>query len=149
MNYNYLKPGIGNASSYIVSGTPWCKSFIAPSSGEITTISFPRVTKFITIKNDDSNSSIIRVGFDPKQIEYETGEYFSLSNGESISVEFKATDIYIQSQNSANIPVTVIVGLTNIETKEMPPQFVISDINLTAEQDLNLTTEDDFVIILE
>jgi len=147
--FTYHKPGIGNAASYQVAGVPWYTSSVAPDSGDIITISMPRVTKFVTVKNCDTVSSTITVGFDLKQLEYETGEYFQLGDGESISLDVKVTDIYLQSKNSVNIPFTIVAGLTNIERREMPSQLVTSDIGLTAEQGLDLTTEDDFVIILE
>jgi len=145
----YLKPGIGNAASYQVSGVPWYHSFVVPSSGEIVTISFPRVTKTIIIKNTDTVSSNVTVGFDAKQLEYNTGEYFQISNGESVSLDFKMIDIHFQSKNLVEIPISIVAGLTNIERIEFSPQLVISDIGILSEQDEILTTENNFNIIVE
>lgn len=136
-------------ASYQVSGIPWVSSSIAPSSGDIVSFRFPQVTKFVTTKNTDTVASIIRIGFDIKQIEYETGEYFELSNGECISVETRTIDIHIQSKDAANIPFNVVAGLTNIARSEMPLEVITSDIKLLSEQTDMLTTENNFNIIVE
>lgn len=117
--FTYSRPGIGNASSYQVSGIPFTTSSIAPASGSATeVISFPQVTKFIVVKNTNATDVPLRVGFSENGV-VNSDNYFVLSTGESFSAELKVVDIHLMSDSSASVAFSVVAGLTNIERREL------------------------------
>jgi hypothetical protein len=120
MEFQY-KAGLWNASSYVASGIPWVtSSIVAPlSSGTPTEISFPSVTKFITIKNISTGSEKLRVGFSSNGVKT-TNNYFLLSASESFSADLKVTDIYLLSDNISYATASVIAGLTGIDVSNLP-----------------------------
>lgn len=150
MSSNYFcKPGLNHAASYQVSGIPWLTSSIVPSSGEVLSFSFPRVTKFITVKNTNSSPSTLRFGFDRDRLEYSTGDYCLLSSGESLTVEVRVADFHIMSDDSTNISFSLAAGLTAIERREYPEGLTITPISLLAENNFQLITENENYIVLE
>jgi hypothetical protein len=119
MEFQY-KAGLWNASSYVVSGIPWVtSSVVAPLSSSVPTeISFPSVTKFITIKNISTGSEKLRVGFSANGVKI-THNYFLLSASESFSADLKVTDLYLLSDNSNYATASVIAGLTGIDVSNL------------------------------
>lgn len=144
----YPKPGLGNVGSYQTSGIPWVSSSLAPSSGDIIEFNFPKVTRFIQIKNR-SSSSTLRFGFDQDRMRYSTGDYGLLLAGESITLEIRAINLFIMSHNSIDVPVNVSAGLTSIQGNEYPENLLISPISLLTEQNINITTENEDYLVLE
>lgn len=114
------RPGIGNASSYQVSGIPWVSSSLAvPASGSTPLeISFPQVTKSIIVKNASTGSVQMRVGFSQNGVT-NTNNFFLLSAGESFAADLKVTRVYLMSNNSTILSGSVIAGLTNIPATEL------------------------------
>lgn len=114
------RPGIGNASSYQVSGIPWVSSsLIVPTSGSTPLeITFPQVTKSIVVKNVSTGSVLMRVGFSANGVK-NTNNYFLLSAGESFAEELKVTRIYLMSNNGTPLTASIVAGLTNIPAVEL------------------------------
>lgn len=114
------RPGIGNAASYQVSGIPWVTSSLAvPASGSAPLeISFPQVTKSIVVKNVSTGSVQMRVGFSANGVT-NTNNYFLLSAGESFAESLKVTRIYLMSDSSTVLSVSIVAGLTNIPATEL------------------------------
>ena len=113
------RPGIGNASSYQVSGRPWVSSSLAvPVSGSTTLeIAFPQVTKSLIIKNVSTGSVQMRVGFSDNGVK--GTNFFILSGGESFAADLKVTRIYLMSNNGTALTASVVAGLTNIDALEL------------------------------
>lgn len=114
------RPGIGNASSYQVSGIPWVSSSLAvpATSSAPLEISFPLVTKSIIVKNISTGSVSLKVGFSANGVS--SGfNYFSLSAGESFAADLKVTKLYLLSSNGTQLSASVIAGLTNIPATEL------------------------------
>ena len=114
------RPGIGNASSYQVSGIPWVSSSLTvPASGSTTLeINFPQVTKSLVVKNVSTGSVQLRVGFSDNGVK-NSNNFFLLSAGESFAADLKVTRIYLMSNNSTVLTASVIAGLTNIPAIEL------------------------------
>ena len=58
--FQYPSPGLGAVGQYQTSGIPFAtaSAYIeSDEAGEVTEISFPYVTKFVTVVNDHSGSS--------------------------------------------------------------------------------------------
>jgi hypothetical protein len=119
--FTYHKPGIGNASSYIVSGVPWYTSSLAPAlSTTSKVVNFPRVTNYVVVKNNSTTNDTLRFTFNNDNIVDNTN-YVTLEGGESFSGELRTTDVHFISDTETPVPFTVVAGLTNIDRVEMSP----------------------------
>lgn len=125
--FTYPKPGLSNTNSYLTSGIPFVTASVALpglTTNDPVVISFPQVTKFVTIKNTTPDAHSIRVGFSKNGV---LGtNYFLLEKDESFSAELRVTDIYFISNSNGgngNEEVTVIAGLTTIDRSELPTNW--------------------------
>lgn len=114
------KAGLNNVGSYQVSGVPWATSSLnAPaSSGTPLEVDFPSVTKFIVVKNVATGSVKVRVGFSANGVS--GSNYFLLDKDESFQADLKVSSIYLLSNNSTPVPVSIVAGLTGIDASQLP-----------------------------
>ncbi len=112
------RPGIGNAASYQVSAIPFVSSSLAiPVSGANTfSISFPLITKFITITNL-TPASQMRLGFSDRGVK--GTNYFLITGSSTFTTEVKTNQIFLMSNNATPISASLFAGLTNIEATEL------------------------------
>lgn len=103
--------GIGNAASYMVSSIPFLTSSVSVSSGSVTEIEFPTITKFVTIRNDGSNP--LKFGFSENGVLNGTN-YTVLSSSESFSADFRVGSIFLET-TTATSTCTIVAGLTRIK----------------------------------
>lgn len=133
--YFDYRAGLGNVGSYQSSGKPFLSSSILLGSGSsVVKISFPNVTRFITIKNigpDQTNEVDMRVGFAENGINgLENNNYFILNNQESFSADWRVRDVYLRvdpTGGSLNATASVIAGLTTIGSDELPHNWTGSE----------------------
>ena len=120
--------GFSNVGSYQSSARPWIKSGLTvPVSGAITTaleVAFPKVTKFVTIRNDGEDASAscnVRVAFASGGLHtgVEHRNYFTIAESSSFSADFRITRLYLLSDDVGTINATVIAGLTQIEASHL------------------------------
>lgn len=120
--YYTAKTGIGNVGSYQVSGIPWASSSVAPAyssdPSQALRIDFPYVTKFIIVKNTNSTSVNLRVGFSANGIV--TDNYFMLGKGESFEGDIRVTQLYLISNSGSPVSASVVVGMTGIDSSNLP-----------------------------
>jgi len=124
--YRAWNSGIGNVGSYQASSIPYTTSSLAiagsPSS-DVVKISFPHVTRFVTIKNigvEGATDCLLRVGFSEKGIA--NGNYFLLNNEESYSADWRVSALYLRVDNTSsvmNATASVIAGLTDIDPRDL------------------------------
>ena len=116
--YNY-KPGLGNASSFQVSGIPYVQGPIqdAGSAGGPFKVTFPSVTRFITIINNDAagGGNEIQIGFSANGLQNETNA-FAVPGETAVTVELKVTELYYTGSASA---FSVVAGLSTIGTDQI------------------------------
>ena len=98
---------------------------ILEGPGNIAELNFPFVTKFVTVVNEHSGSSVkLRVGFSEKGITgsgapSQNGDnYFILDNGESYTGEFRVSSVYIAGVG-ALCTASVIAGMTGIPAAKL------------------------------
>lgn len=122
--YFDYRAGLGNVGSYQASGKPFLSASIhVSSSNDVVGISFPEVTRFITIKNtgpdDGSADSNLRVGFSNNGVG--TSNYLILGNQESYSADWRIMKVYLRtdSGSSYNATASIIAGLTSIDSLEL------------------------------
>ena len=118
-NYKY-GTGLSNVGSYQASGKPFVETATAPASGSSATpvkISFPSVTKEITISCGSDTGEDVRVAFSALGVKDEIGSYFVVPaavDGGAVTLNVKATELYAMSNGSGTRAVSVYAALTGI-----------------------------------
>tara|TARA_R100000315_G_C5206044_1_gene121754 strand:+ start:224 stop:658 length:435 start_codon:yes stop_codon:yes gene_type:complete len=114
--YNY-KSGLGNSAAYQVSGAPYVNGpkDNAPEPGGPFKITFPKVTRWITIYNygtaGANPSEELLCGFSANGLSNQTNA-FSVLATDQLHLEVKVTELYYTG-SCPNF--TVIAGLTSID----------------------------------
>jgi hypothetical protein len=122
--YFQYKSGLGSVGAYQASTRPFLSSSISviASATPVVKVSFPTVTKFITVKNtgtSGSNDVSLRVGFSENGIA--GTNYFILENDESYSADWRVSAVYLRVDSGAvNATASVIAGETGIDSLELP-----------------------------
>ena len=101
-----IKPGLGNAASYQVSGKPF-----ATGSLDATTpvqIDFPSVTRWVQITNTDN--AAVKVGFSLNGVN--GTNYFDVPQGTTGPMELKVTQLFLSGGGAD--ATSVAAGLTFI-----------------------------------
>ena len=122
--YNYTK-GMGNVGSYLISGIPYATGSIgvANSSGTPTEIDFPKVTRFVTIRNGDS-SNTLRVGFSENGVKGSVDNYYHIVGAaSSVTLDIRVANIYLLGDSGTCSDVSVAAGLTGISDTELPTNW--------------------------
>ena len=109
--------GLGSVASYQVSGVPWVTSSLAvpPSTSGVASLSFPQVTKFVTIKNETSN--LVKVAFSENGLLY-SNNFFVLGDKETINLDVRVSKLFFRGSSSAS-SLTVVAGLTSIKSSNL------------------------------
>jgi hypothetical protein len=128
--FYHQNPGLGNVGSYQVSGKPFISGSIDVNEqtvgGTPLEIKFPTVTRWIIIRNLDTDSG------NAKQIKvaaaadgFDNGNYFRVNDdytgtylrkAQTPRLELKLTKIYLTGSSTK---VDVIAGLTGIHTSSI------------------------------
>ena len=126
-NFKYTA-GLNHVGSYQASARPYVStSLTAPLSGAITTaleVTFPKVTKFVTIRNDGHDNSAscdIRLAFASGGLHTSDAgnNYITIAESASFSADFRISRLYIMSAETGDVNATVIAGLTNIDSTHL------------------------------
>lgn len=125
--FGYHEPGFNHVGSYQVSCRPFATASIAvPASASATStkITFPGVTKFVVIRNDElgdsATSSDIRLAFASGGLNDPNANYIVIKPSSSFSADFRVTQIYLMSDSSQETSASVIAGITNIKAARVP-----------------------------
>lgn len=113
MGLNNASPGEGYAPAYQISSTPWVKTQ-SITLGQIVEITFPQVTRFITVQNSGNDSSQIAVAFTRNGLKPTNANYFTLTGSASYSGDLRMTSLFLSGQLGGTSQFTVIAGLTYI-----------------------------------
>ena len=110
MSVMQYRVGLGNASSYQVSGKPWAQGGI--NATQATSVSFPECTRWVQIVNNTSND--LKVGF--SNFGVEGSNYFTVAgDGKSDRLELKLTELHLSGSSN----VDVVAGLTFIDASSI------------------------------
>jgi hypothetical protein len=113
-NFHYTN-GVYSVGQYQMSGKPFATGSLAVDYATPLEVTFPLVTKFVTIKNSTTGSnSTMRVGFSANGVN--GTNYYTLENGESYTADIRIVSVFLRGDVS---PCTAIVvaGLTGIESQ--------------------------------
>jgi len=117
MPLNNPRPGPGNVSEYMVSGIPWVTASTL-GAGEERLISLPSVSRFITIKNE-TTSTTMAVAFTQNGFKAANSNYFTLTGGESYENQLRVKDLWLSASVGASA-FELIAGLTSIHRSDFP-----------------------------
>lgn len=120
MSLNHPTQGEGYVSAYQISATPFVTSSTV-SLGAVKQISFPQVTRFITVKNTGATSTVLAVGFTEAGLLPANSNYFVLSGSESFSGELRTDRLFVSGSSGASVPFTLVAGLTFIPSRMLTP----------------------------
>ena len=119
--------GFNNVGSYQASARPFITaSCDIPASGTNMALAFevvfPKVTKFVTIRNDgddtSANGTDIRFAFASGGLGA-SYNYVRLAPSSSYSADFRVTRLYMMAEGSDLAKATVIAGLTQIDRNHL------------------------------
>ena len=121
------KPSINHVPEYQLSGLPYAKK-VTIANGANSTITFPRVTRWIII----SCATDIEIAFSTGGITGGTAptEHFLLNAGNTQRLELRLTDIVIKDVSGGST-VYVMAGLTNINKDD---SYVQTDLSWITKQ---------------
>jgi|TARA_R110000824_G_scaffold11540_5_gene50416 hypothetical protein len=114
-------PGLSNVGSYQVSGYPYITGSDALTSGSEHKISFPKVTRAVTVMNHSDQTlrfSFNASGSNSKRVQ-DGFHYVELDSDEdSMTLNVKCKEIYVSS-TAGTVEYRVVAELTNIDTNSM------------------------------
>ena len=122
-NFNY-KGGVSSTGQYQMSAIPFASASITVVAlgNDPVKVSFPRISKFVTVRNTlspDDTDVPLRVGFSSNGTSGSVAgqkNYFTLSNGESYTGEWRLSSIYLLSESSSESSASIVAGLTTVST---------------------------------
>jgi len=107
------RPGVGSVGQYQMSGQPYATASLEIADGVASEVTFPYVTKFITVVNSHQGSSApLLLGFSALGVT-NTNNYIQLDNGESYTGEWRVRSIFLAGDGAATTG-SVYAGLTGI-----------------------------------
>jgi len=125
--YNYRTPGIGSVGSYQISGTPFLVGKDAFLPGNEDLISFPAVTRAVTVRNLTGNS-YLKIHFEsattaPNVL---SGHHYLTLSGSSqgtseLRMEIKCNHMYITNDCASPLDYEILGELTGIGVGQMFP----------------------------
>lgn len=143
----YYGVGLNNVGSYQMSGMPFVSGSIhvpisASAASEV--VKFPRVTKSVTVRNDNADGQVMRVAFTAGGLKdrASAGEYkryIKLSGSTSITLDVRCTEVYLMGDtntvtdtvngDSVSTHATVVGTLTNIYADRSPTYVGVEGID--------------------
>tara|TARA_R100000808_G_C2144965_1_gene152720 strand:- start:979 stop:1413 length:435 start_codon:yes stop_codon:yes gene_type:complete len=113
--------GLYNVGSYQVSSEPFLtSSIIAPASLDVISVEFPKVTKFIVIRNlrpGSQTSAPLRFGFSENGVG--RAQYITLFNDESFTADYKVTKMFIRADIAHAATGAIYAGMTGIPASQL------------------------------
>ena len=116
MSLNNPVMGEGYIPAYQISSSPWLTSSQI-SLGQIQTLTFPQVTRFINVQNVAlTGSDKIALAF--TSLGFTTGNFFTLTQSSSFREEIRTDRLFISCSAGTNVNFQVAVGLTGITARQ-------------------------------
>ena len=108
------RPGVGSVGQYQMSGKPYATASLEIADGVATEISFPYVTKFVTVINSHQGASApLLFGFSSLGVT-DTNNYIQLDNGESYTGEWRVRSVFLAGDGAPTTG-SVYAALTGIK----------------------------------
>ena len=116
MSLNNPVMGEGYIPAYQISSSPWLTSSQI-SLGQIQTLTFPQVTRFVNVQNVAlTGSDKIALAF--TSLGFTTGNFFTLTQSSSFREEIRTDRLFVSCSAGTNVNFQVAVGLTGIPSRQ-------------------------------
>lgn len=122
MSLNNPKPGLGFVPEYQVSSWPYLTCSIIISAGDIETVEFPGVTRWICVHNNAGSGATknLSFAFTENAFKPENSNFYTLHAGEqTMRLEVKCTKIFLSASHD-NVGYNVAAGYTAIDKDQFP-----------------------------
>jgi hypothetical protein len=147
----YYGAGLNNVGSYQMSGMPFISGSInvpESASAAFEVVRFPRVTKSITVRNDNADGQVMRLAFTAgglknRDAEGEFKRFIKLSGSTSITLDVRCSEVYLMGDTDTDVDTveglaistyaTVIGVLTNIYANKAPALVGVEGIDDLSE----------------
>ena len=116
MSLQYPKVNENYVPAYQISAMPFVTSSNV-ALGATTEISFPTVTRFVSVKNNTATTQIA-VGFTANGMLAAKSNCYFLSGSESFNVDVKTSKLFISGSSGVSANFSVLAGLTGIELSQ-------------------------------
>tara|TARA_Y100000310_G_scaffold142448_2_gene142004 strand:- start:3732 stop:4133 length:402 start_codon:yes stop_codon:yes gene_type:complete len=110
--------GLGNQAAYLVSGRPFASGSLSCAGGA-QVVTFPAVTKFVTLINHDTGNAL-KCGFSQNGLA--GSNHFSIGaevvaepHAAAVTIDVKVTEMWFDDSENFD----VIAGLTNINVNQI------------------------------
>ena len=129
MGIHWAEPGWKAVGEYQVSGIPYVTSSVLADQ-ETRAIEFPRVTRFIIVRNANTGTSLnsaIAVGFTENGVKanpVSQTNYLTLNGGESLSADLRIKSLFLSNSLGSDNSLAefeVLAGLTDISREKAFP----------------------------
>lgn len=104
--------GEGFVPAYQMSATPYVTSSNV-TLGQMKEITFPTVTRFITLRNLGASTSVLAVGFTENGLKPVNSNFFAVSGSQEFSSEIRSDRLFL-SGVAGTSTFSLMAGLTNI-----------------------------------
>ena len=122
MSIHWAEPGEKSVGEYQCSGIPFVTASVL-ANGETRHIGFPRVTKFILVRNANTGTSLdsaLAVGFTENGVKANPASqtnYITLFGGESLTADLRVKSLFLSNSIGGDqnfIEFEILAGLTDI-----------------------------------
>ena len=126
-NYLVYRSGIHSVGQYQMSAIPYVTASLTVTAlgSAPLEISFPRVSKFVTVRNVYPTASAdrtFRVGFSSIGTSGSIAgsqNYLTLANGESYTGEWRISKLYLMCDTKNEASASIVAGLTSVSTSSL------------------------------
>ena len=111
--------GYNSVTEFVGSGLPWVISGTAGSTA--TKYAFDKITKHIIIKNHETGTKSLRVGFTLNGINgVGSNYYFVVDSGDTFEFDARVKEVYLKRDGSDDISFSMYAELVGIDAMMMP-----------------------------
>lgn len=109
--------GAGYAAEFQSSALPWMTSSLAPAAGSPNLYKFNYVSRFVSLINQSTGSISMAATYNGIT---KSSNKVVVPAGQSLTLEWRLTQLFVQSEGGASAPFTLAAGLTTIRSQDFP-----------------------------
>ena len=113
-----LLPGVNSTGAYLVAGIPFVLNHSVPN-GQVDKITFPRVTRSITIINKDAESHDLLIAFSNISHAFDHHRITLANERDAITMNVRCKEIYVKG-SGGTCNYEIVAELTPILAAEFP-----------------------------
>lgn len=122
MPLNNPVPGAAYAAEFQMSALPWATSSVLTTTA--TCLTFPFVSRFITVINLGGANQLLRVGFTQNGVNAnppQSASYFLVSGGLGPQTyELRVAELWVRTEAATAVSASFLVGMTTVQPSFFP-----------------------------